>query len=653
MRSFIVKATSIFVFSFLNCSPVFSQIIDFASENPYKKIFVETDNFGPSYLDILEDTYLKIEADSVRFSILNDLAYYWHTRNLVKAMDFTQKGLRQTSSKKNVLWEGRFQITQGAILLRMEKLDSAEIVLEAAKSKVLEADLAFLNTQLGYVSERRGHLGKAADFAIESLHFGKKLQDQKAIALAYSDLSNLFWKQSKLDAGVEYGLRSLKTFEERGITDLDYDFTLYVVGNNYLALKDYENALKYYEHSIIIGERYGFYNNLSDVYISLSELYGYLQDLDKAQEAAKKGLKYAELLENNFMVMRSWLSIGKLQHSRGDFANAVESLQKCILVATDDFGDTYYLSQAYETLGKAYAANHEYQKAYQAFAEYDTLKNRIFTAEADHRTSLLRTEFDVANKEGTILEQETRIKKQSARQTLISIITGMLLLLLFLSYKAIRNKLKINKLLRKQNEEKEFLLKEIHHRVKNNLEIVSSLLALQSAQIKDANVLVAMEESQHRVQSMGMIHQKLYTGKNLAAIEMKDYLIDLAEYVTDAFGMNQQAVIDIEMTELELDVDTAIPIGLIVNELLTNSFKYAFPGKRGGKVKVSLRQIDDHLQLDVNDNGIGQPAERQVQGTGFGTQLIELLTKQLDGKMVLNTNQGTSVSIQFQYHKAA
>lgn len=653
MRSFFTKAVFLLSFSLLNCGVAFAQIFDRNSEKPYKKVFVDTDNFGASYLDQLEEAYPKETTDSLQFSVLNDLAYYWHTRNLVKAMDFTQKGLELTTDKRNTLWEGRFQITQGAILLRMEKLDSAQTVLQDAYNKVCESDLAFLNTQLGYVYERRGQLDKAADYALESLELGKKLGNLKAIALAYSDLSNLFWKQKKFDTGLEYGLKSVQIFEEVGMTDLDYDFTLYVVGNNFLGLKDYQNAKKYYEHAIVIGERYGFYNNLSDVYISLVDLYAFTGDFEKADEAGVNSEKYAELLENNFMVMRSWLSIGKLRNLQGEYDSAIESFLKCIHIATDDFGDDYYLSQAYEALGKAYAGNHDYQKAYQAFAEYDTLKNRIFTAEADQRISLLRTEFDVADKEWTISLQEDLIKKQRSRQTLVIVISILLFLLLILAYKAISNNRKKNRLLQKQNEEKEFLLKEIHHRVKNNLEIVSSLLSLQSAQIRDADVLNAMSESRHRVQSMGMIHQKLYMGKNLAAVEMKEYFKNLADYIVDAYGMENRISVDVAMDACELDVDMAIPIGLIVNELLTNALKYAFPDKRKGKVQISLKETKEKLQLDVIDDGVGMEIENGSPDSGFGTQLIALLTQQLDGKMLLNSHRGTSVSIQFQSKKAA
>jgi len=642
------------IFFILKGAICFGQIVDVKSVNPYKKVFVDTDNFGASYLDILEKAVDKVDNDTIKFSMLNDLAYYWHTRDLVVAMNFTKKGLELTKEKNNILWEGKYQITQGAILLRQEKLDDAKIILEEAKDKVLEEDLPFLNTQLGYVFERKGRLDIAADYVLESLRLGKKLNDKKAIALAYSDLSNLFWKQSKFEQGLEYGLRSAQLFEERGINDLDYDFTLYVIGNNYLALKNYQEALNYFQHSIAIGERYGFYNNLSDAYISMVDLYAYLDEFEKAEEAGENAIKYAELLNNNFMLMRSWLSVGKLQNLEGKYSSSIESLQKSIEIATEDFGDKYYLSQAYEVLGKSYAYNHNYKDAYAAMAKYDKLKNEIFTVEADHRISLIHTEFDVAGKEDTIELQGVTIKKQRARQSLIIIFTSLLLLLLVLIYIAYQNIGKKRVLLQKQNLEKEFLLKEIHHRVKNNLGIVSSLLALQSEQTQDANVLDAMQETQNRVYSMSMIHQRLYQGKNLSAIEMKDYFINLSRHILDSFGADNRIKLEFAMEAIEIDIDTAIPLGLIVNELLTNALKYAFPNDKEGKIIIGLRRRDGNiLELEVSDNGIGLQEDEIVKHAGFGTQLIKLLIQQLDGKMKINTNIGTSVAFEFKLDKAA
>ncbi len=614
-------------------------------KTPYQKVFVDTDNFGASYLKKLEVSLTNLKIDSLYFDILNDLAYYWHTRNLNTALDFTKKGLRLTAMNKDTLWEGRFQITQGAILLRLEKLDSAHLVLEQAKTKVLEKDLPFLNTQLGYVFERRGQIDRAADYALVSLELGKKLADKKAIALAYSDLSNLFWKQSKFEKGLEYGLRSTAIFEKRNVHGLDYDFTLYVVGNNYLGLKRHEEALKFYEQSMIIGERYGFYNNLSDVYISLIDLNAYLGKYETAVKAGENAVRYAELLENNFMIMRSWLSLGKLYNLQGKYSVAIKNLQKCITVATDDFGDEYYLSQAYEALGRAYAGNHNYQEAYQAFAKYDVLKKEIFTAEADQRTSLLQTEFEVAQKESTIKIQEAKLKQQRITQTLFIVIVSLLFLVLLLIYVAYQNIRKKRIQLEQQNHEKEFLLKEIHHRVNNNLGIVSSLLALQSAQLKDQNIINVMQEIENRVYSMSMIHQHLYQGKNLATIEIKDYFINLGSHVLDSFGAEDYVSIEYIMDSIELDVDIATPLGLIVNELFTNALKHAFPNKKDGKIKVSLQRIDIYtLELEVVDNGIGKSDNN---GIGFGTQLIKLLIQQLDGKIKHKSTKGTSISFEF------
>ncbi len=641
------------LFIILNCGIAVAQFVDFESVPPYKKVFVITDNFGASYLEVLEKNYPLVKVDSIKFSMLNDLAYYSHTRNLLKGLYFNKLSLDLAKRENDLVWEGRFQITQGALYLRMEKLDSAEVVLKDALHKVTKKDLPLLNTQLGYVYERRGQLDKAADYALKTKAIGEEIDDQWAVAMAYSDLSNLFWKQSKYEIGLEYGLKSLSLFEERGINDLDYDFTLYVVGNNYLALKQYDKALHYLNHAISIGKRYGFYNNLSDAYILLAEVHSEQKEFDLAFAAAENALKYAELLHNNFMVMRSWIELGSIQNLKGDHAAAIESLDKCIKIATSEFGDAFFLSQAYNELGKAHAAMFQYKEAYLSFEKYDKFKSAVFTAEADQRTSKLRTEYQVAQKEGTIEIQESQIKRQHSQQIFISIIAALLLLLLIVAYKAFSNHRKRNELLQQQNEEKEFLLKEIHHRVKNNLEIISSLLSLQSAHIEDQNVLAAMEESQHRVQSMGMIHQKLYMGENLATIEMKDYFINLAEYIVNAYGADDTINIDVAMQQFELDVDLAIPIGLIVNELITNSLKYAFPNHKEGTIRISLEEQDSILQLNVMDNGIGMSADNDIKGTGFGSQLIQLLTKQLDGKIVLNTNKGTSVSIKFQLKKAA
>jgi two-component sensor histidine kinase len=206
----------------------------------------------------------------------------------------------------------------------------------------------------------------------------------------------------------------------------------------------------------------------------------------------------------------------------------------------------------------------------------------------------------------------------------------------------IQNKLSV------KNNENVLLLKEIHHRVKNNLEVVSGLLALQSAKIDDPTMQEVMLASQNRVQSMGILHQKLYQSEHLAFIEMKNYFENLCMNVLDSYNESERIKVTIDMEALELDVDTALPLGLIVNELLTNSLKYAFPTGEKGKVELSLKNLfEDTFQLRISDNGVGKSLDTKAKGTGFGTQLVDLLTRQIDGEMIQEVSNGTMIIINF------
>jgi two-component sensor histidine kinase len=630
----------------------YPQLLDFNRNNPYRAVFEETDDYDTTYLSELEKVVSQLPLDSLKLQMLNDLGYYYHSRNLNTALDYIEEGLCLARQLKNQRWEGRLQISQGAILLRMEELDLAEKVLNEAIDKVLPTDRWLLYTNLCYVYERRGMLDKASEFALQTLQLGEELGQDRAKAMAYSDLSCLFWKQGKFEQALAYSLKSIALYEKRGINDLDYDFTLYLVGNNYLALNQHQEALDYYERSIRMGEQYGFYNNLSDVYISLADLYASLETYTKAEKAGLEALKYARLLENNFMIMRSLLSLGKIYNQEAKYNEAEESLQMSIVVATEDFGDKFFLQQVYEALATAYAGQAQYDKAYRAMQQHDQLEAQVFTREADQRLAELQTQLEVAQKENTIQLQQSQLNQQAEFQFLMVIILVLMVSFLLFLYQTYQQKKKHNRTLAKKNQEMEFLLKEIHHRVKNNLEVVSSLLSLQAHE-QDGQFQEVMVENQNRVQSMSIIHEKLYQGENLSTIEMKDYFLNLGNYVIHMFGAEECVELRCDMDAIEVDVDMAIPIGLIVNELLTNALKYAFPDGRKGYISISLTQKDNLLLMKVADNGVGRRQEKSPESKGFGSELVRLLTRQLEGKMRLDMQQGTTIQFEFQMGKAA
>ncbi|HEX9925796.1 MAG TPA: histidine kinase dimerization/phosphoacceptor domain -containing protein, partial [Anaerolineae bacterium] len=198
--------------------------------------------------------------------------------------------------------------------------------------------------------------------------------------------------------------------------------------------------------------------------------------------------------------------------------------------------------------------------------------------------------------------------------------------------------------------EKEVLLQEIHHRVKNNLQVISSLLNLQSEYVEDQKALEVFQESQHRVRSMALIHEKLYRSENLAQIDFADYVRELSTYL---FRSQTAKVQDITLTvqpeNIFLDIDRAVPCGLMLNELVSNALKHAFPNGRPGEIRIEL-SIDNHRQLTLKviDNGIGFLAEWDYQNTkSLGLQLVNTLVDQLDGKIELDRDNGMEFTITF------
>ena len=201
--------------------------------------------------------------------------------------------------------------------------------------------------------------------------------------------------------------------------------------------------------------------------------------------------------------------------------------------------------------------------------------------------------------------------------------------------------------------EKDVLLKEIHHRVKNNLQIIISLLNLQSGYIKDEATLKAVKDGQLRVRSMALVHEKFYQAEELLEINFGDYIEKLCQYLYQAYGDKTDRVqIRLNVDPVGLDMDTAMPCGLLINEIVSNSYKHAFPGENTGVITIDFHRNDGLILLKIKDNGVGLPANIDVTATEtLGMQLIQALTGQLDGNLDVERDNGTCFSVVFGYPK--
>jgi len=196
--------------------------------------------------------------------------------------------------------------------------------------------------------------------------------------------------------------------------------------------------------------------------------------------------------------------------------------------------------------------------------------------------------------------------------------------------------------------EKEILLQEIHHRVKNNLQVISSLLNLQSQGIQDEKTLEVFQESQNRIRSMALIHERLYRSTDLARVDFAEYIRNLASFLIRSYR-SRAVQLDLQAADIYLPIDNAVPCGLIVNELISNALKHAFVDGREGEICVMMQQLaGQQVRLIVRDNGVGLPKDVDYMNTGsLGLQLVSMLVQQLEGTIEIRNNQGAEFEITF------
>jgi two-component sensor histidine kinase len=205
-------------------------------------------------------------------------------------------------------------------------------------------------------------------------------------------------------------------------------------------------------------------------------------------------------------------------------------------------------------------------------------------------------------------------------------------------------------LIRASLHEKEILLKEIHHRVKNNLQVISSLLSLQARKMQDPASLEQLRNSQNRIRSMALIHEKLYQSKDLSRIDFSEYIQSLTAHLMRTYNNFAHDVnLNVQVEDVYLSIDKAVACGLLLNELISNSLKYAFSNGNKGEIRIQLKQAQDsRVSLVVGDNGVGIPAEVDFHNTSsLGLQLVNTLVNQIEGTIELDRSQGTCFRIGF------
>ena len=334
-------------------------------------------------------------------------------------------------------------------------------------------------------------------------------------------------------------------------------------------------------------------------------------------------------------------------------------------VAYIDTTKLFNISKVHDVQYRIDSSEGNYRKALSEFKLRRIADDSIYSMQRANKFAELQVQYETEAKDKNmqLLVQKDKLQQATLRQTdTIKNVTlaGIVVMLLVtgLVYAGYRNKQKTNREINEKNaaleqvvREKEWLVKEIHHRVKNNFHVVASLLEIQSSYLKNKEALSAIKESQNRIHSMSIIHQKLYQSETLSTIHMPEYIYELVEYLRESYAIRENIRFALQVENIELNHASAITLGLILNEAITNAIKYAFAKAQEGMISISLTHISDsQILLSIADNGRGLPTDFDSRkGASMGMELLQGLTDDLGGSFSIETHEGTHIKVIFNY----
>ncbi|MDR6340314.1 two-component sensor histidine kinase [Filimonas zeae] len=572
--------------------------------------------------------------------------------------------------------------------------------LKEAETKQLIADFYGNDEQLD----------KALAIMNEVMSIYKEIRYER-LQEAYTLLGSIHLGMSNVVEGRRNLLLAVKTAEALRDSS-NFMATVYNrLGFSYVRVNDHKSAESYFEKAYAIAEAAHdttavtiLINNIADTKAKLGRNRESNEFLEKSLRKYPVKNDEERLAITAVIFLSNYLELDDLKHAEIHY-NQLLNVYKMVdeddpgyqfikpslilyLQAAGQYAQTYPYLEAYKKgikYGKDFkrssklellyaisdSAMGRYPSSLSHFRLHKVFSDSLLTVEKSKQLEELLLQYETEKKDKNIIllqsreqAQETRLKEEKNIRYLVIGGSFMLLLFLILLYNRYRLKQKSNRKLQKQQQEineqnellkklvtdKEWLLKEIHHRVKNNLQIAISLLNTQSRHLENEDAIAAIRNSQRRMYAMSLIHQRLYQSDNLGSIDMSWYISELMEFLKDSFEIRDTIKFSVDCDAIALDVVQAIPLGLILNEAITNSIKYAFTDGRKGHVHVALKILDEALcLLSISDNGVGMHSGNAASGS-LGMNLMRGLAEQVDGEFNLESSQtGVAIHIKMAY----
>jgi two-component system, sensor histidine kinase PdtaS len=551
--------------------------------------------------------------------------------------------------------------------LSLGKTDSALFCFNKAQNALDETDKKSAKYYYFFISKfykKNGDNQGALMYLTKVLDYDRDLPDAPTRTVDYlNEIGFVHNTLKNYDKAKGYLLRAMDTCQKYNLQIAQVS-TAINLSDIYMAQKDTTKAINIVKEAF--DKTYSSTNpnskekaltQLSDIYLQQNkqkEAFYYLTELDNHLKKIND-----PSVSNDLKIL--W---GAYFYINNQYPEAIKVLDEAMVFAKSRNLVSQIL-RVYDLKSKIYTKNKQYDLALENKENFHRLNDTLAQKSKAETLIAIESRFQLNEKNKTIgdLSSDNQLKAQllesSKKLQYLAIMAALILAglagLAFYQYRLKQKQAQIlsenNALLTKTYKEKDLLLREIHHRVKNNLQVISSLLRLQSQYVKDDTAQVALQEGQTRVQSMALIHNYLYNEDNLKNIDAKEYIEKLVETLFMTYNIAENRVkAHTQIDAVRLDVDEAVPIGLILNELITNSLKYAFPNNRQGDLHISMNKKDDVLTLKVSDNGVGFDKDIQsviVNAKSFGWNLINLFADKLEAKLTVENKTGTHVTMVF------
>lgn len=549
---------------------------------------------------------------------------------------------------------------KGALEFYFHEVDVWESLLEEKDlseifKKNISMDLAKVLGNIGNVYTRQDNYPKALSHNYRSLKIHESLNNEKQVGIAYGNIGIVYYRMRDYSKALECYKKALQISQKLNITT-DQSRHLANIGIVYSEQKKYPEALKCFASALKLAEEGNYINAVTSILDAMGSTYARMNEYNKALELMNKALTLAEKNEDKGLISQLNGNIGGVLLTQNKFNEAETFLLKAFSLAKE-IGELRQQEEWSLALSRLYRKQNKSELAFNYYEKYDQIKDSIFNKENSMNTVRQEMDYEYQKKEAKekaeyekqiiMFEAERKINQQMLFFLIIGI--ALVLLLLFFVQRAYQAKRKYSEVLAADSERKELLLQEVHHRINNNLQIISSLLTLQANSVEDEKLNEYLIQSQNRIQSLSVLHELLYQNDTQLQININEYINKVLDFHKSlAKGHVSDIVIEAEVYPVAFSAKLAVPVALIINELVTNSLKYAFDGQ--GKIIVMLlpaNKVNNEWRLVVSDNGKGMPPEEGRRKNSLGLRLVNMMIKQIKGEMIVRNAKGTTVEIIF------